>query len=42
LLGSLNMPIGPDGSEYGGTVSPVKGLYFSTGLSLFAQLAWYF
>jgi hypothetical protein len=42
LLGSLNMPIGPDGSEYGGTVSPVKGLYFSTGPSLFAQLAWYF
>jgi hypothetical protein len=42
VLGSLNIPIGPDGSEYGGTVSPVEGLYFSTGLSLFAQLAWYF
>jgi hypothetical protein len=42
VLGSLNIPIGPDGSEYGGTESPVEGLYFSTGLSLFAQLAWYF
>jgi len=42
FLGSLNIPVGPDGSEYGGTVSPVEGLYFSTGLSLFAQLAWYF
>lgn len=42
FLGSLNIPIGPDGSEYGGTVSPVDGLYFSTGLSLFGQLAWYF
>ncbi len=42
VLGSLNIPIGPDGSEYGGTVSPVEGLYFSTGPSLFAQLAWYF
>jgi hypothetical protein len=42
VLGSLNIPIGPDGSEYGGTASPVEGLYFSTGLSLFAQLAWYF
>jgi len=42
VLGSLNIPIGPDGSEYGGTVAPVEGRYFSTGLSLFAQLAWYF
>jgi hypothetical protein len=42
LLGALNVPIGSDGSEYGGIEAPVEGLYFSTGASLFAQLAWYF
>jgi hypothetical protein len=42
LLGALNFPIGPSGSEYGGTESPVEGRYFSTDPSLFAQLAWYF
>jgi len=42
LLGALNIPIGPDGSEYGGIEAPVDGLYFSTGPSIFAQLAWYF
>jgi hypothetical protein len=42
VLAALNFPIGPDGSEYGGIEAPVEGLYFSTGPSLFAQLAWYF
>jgi len=42
VLVALNFPIGPDGSEYGGIEAPVEGLYFSTGPSLFAQLAWYF
>ena len=42
VLGALNIPIGSDGTEYGGIESPVDGLYFSTGPSLFAQLAWYF
>ena len=42
VLGALNIPIGPDGTEYGGIEAPVDGLYFSTGPSLFAQLAWYF
>ena len=42
VLGALNIPIGSDGSEYGGIETPVDGLYFSTGPSLFAQLAWYF
>jgi hypothetical protein len=42
VLGALNIPIGPDGSEYGGTATAVDDLYFSTGPSLFAQLAWYF
>jgi hypothetical protein len=42
LLGALNLPLGPDGSEYGGIEAPVEGTWFSTGASLFAQLAWYF
>jgi len=42
LLCALNVPIGPAGSEYGGIESPVEGRYFSSGASLFAQLAWYF
>jgi len=42
LLGSLNLPIGSDGTEYGGIDAPLEGMYFSTGPSLFAQLAWYF
>ena len=42
VLGALNIPIGSDGSEYGGIAAPVDGLYFSTGPSLFVQLAWYF
>jgi len=42
LLGALNIPVGPDGSEYGGIESAHPGLYVSTGASVFAQLAWYF
>jgi len=42
LLAALNLPIGPNGSEYGGIESGQPGLYVSTGASLFAQLAWYF
>ena len=42
VLGSLNIPIGPDGSEYGGTATPYDDIYFSTGPGVFTQLAWYF
>mgnify|MGYP001815800891 FL=1 len=42
LLGALNLPLGADGSEYGGIESGVDGLYYSSGPSVFAQLAWYF
>jgi hypothetical protein len=42
LLGALNIPVGPNGSEYGGIESGQPGLYVSTGPSLFVQLAWYF
>jgi hypothetical protein len=42
FLGSLNIPVGPSGTEYGGIESPIAGRYFSSGLSVFAQIAWYF
>lgn len=42
LVGALNIPIGPDGSEYGGIPAGQPDLYVSTGPSFFAQLAWYF
>lgn len=42
LLAALNIPIGSDGSEYGGIEAPMEGLYFSSGPSVFVQLAWYF
>ena len=42
LLAALNIPIGPNGSEYGGIDAIQPDLYVSTGPSLFAQLAWYF
>jgi hypothetical protein len=42
FLGSLNIPAGSDGSEFGGIGSGIPGRYLSTSASLFAQLAWYF
>jgi hypothetical protein len=42
LIAALNLPVGRDGSEYGGIESPVDERYLSTDASLFLQLAWYF
>ncbi len=42
ILAAVNIPIGPDGSEYGGIAAPTENLYFSTGPGFFAQLAWYY
>ena len=42
LLGAFNLPIGPDGTEYGGIDTGVPDRYLSRSASLFAQLAWYF
>ncbi|MFQ5982880.1 MAG: hypothetical protein ACE5KS_05850, partial [Woeseiaceae bacterium] len=42
FLGSLNIPIGPRGTEYGGIQATPANRYLSTDLSLFAQIAWYF
>jgi hypothetical protein len=42
VLGSLNLPIGSNGTEFGGPESPVPGRYLSFDGGLFVQLAWYF
>ncbi len=42
ILAAVNIPVGPDGSEYGGIEAPLAGQYFSTGPGFFAQLAWYY
>ncbi len=42
LLGSINLPLGPNGSEFGGIDSGVPGRYLSTDAGVFAQLAFYF
>ena len=42
LLASINLPIGPDGSEIGGIETAIPNRYLSTDVGLFAQVAWYF
>jgi hypothetical protein len=42
FLGALNVPLGPNGSEYGGIPLGTAGLFLSVDASIFAQLAWYF
>lgn len=42
FLGSLNVPVGADGTFFGGAEMPVPGRYLSYDAGLFAQLAWYF
>lgn len=42
LLAALAVPIGASGTEFGGIDSEIPDKTFSTGLNLFAQLAWYF
>jgi hypothetical protein len=42
LLGSLNVPLGKNGSEFGGIDSGVPDRYLSVDAGVFAQLAWYF
>ncbi|MCP4011116.1 MAG: hypothetical protein GY726_16570 [Proteobacteria bacterium] len=42
FLTALSIPIGPSGTEFGGIDSGIDKKPLSTGLNLFAQLAWYF
>jgi len=41
LLSSVNLPIGADGTEFGGLSTDIPGLYLASGPSLFVQLGWY-
>lgn len=41
LLSSVNLPIGADGTEFGGLPTEIPGLSLSTGPSIFVQLGWY-
>lgn len=42
FLASINVPLGPSGSEFGGIETGVPNRYLSTDAGLFAQIAWYF
>ena len=42
ILAALSLPVGPDGTEYGGIDSGIPDKQLSSGASIFAQLAWYF
>jgi hypothetical protein len=42
FLGSVNIPVGANGTEFGGPESGLPGRYRSFDLAIFAQLAWYF
>jgi hypothetical protein len=42
FLGSLNVPLGANGTEYGGPESGIQSRYLSFDVGVFAQFAWYF
>ena len=42
LLGALNVPVGANGTEFGGIVTGTPGVYLSSDFSAFVQLNWYF
>jgi hypothetical protein len=42
FLGSLNVPLGSNGTEFGGPESGIPGRYLSYDLGVFAQWALYF
>jgi len=42
FLGSLNVPMGSNGTEYGGPESGAPNRYLSFDAGVFAQFAWYF
>jgi len=42
VIGALNVPVGLNGTEFGGLESGVPDTYISQDLSAFLQFAWYF
>ena len=41
LWSAVNIPLGVDGTEFGGAASEIPGLYLSSGPSVSVQLVWY-
>ena len=41
LWSAINVPIGADGTEFGGAATEIPGLYLSSGPSASVQLVWY-
>ena len=41
LWSAINVPIGADGTEFGGAATGIPGLYLSSGPSVSVQLVWY-
>jgi hypothetical protein len=41
LWSAINLPIGANGTEFGGAATGVPGVYLSTGTSASVQLVWY-
>ncbi len=41
-FGGFSVPVGENGSEFGGIPTETDGVYFSSGAALFAQLAYFF
>jgi hypothetical protein len=42
LLGSINVSLGDDGTEFGGIETGLPDRYLSTDAGIFAQFAFYF
>jgi hypothetical protein len=42
FLGSINLPLGGNGTEFGGPETGIPGRFLSYDVGAFAQLAWYF
>lgn len=42
FIGTLSVPAGASGSEFGGIESGIPGRFLSNGVSVFLQYAWYF
>ncbi len=41
LWSAINLPVGSDGTEFGGAATEIPGLYLSSGPSASVQLVWY-
>ena len=41
LWSAINLPVGADGTEFGGPATEIPGVYLSSGPSASVQLVWY-